>query len=162
MKLLTVKNVRFPGYAFVHDFAITEDYIVVMLNPLKLHLGNFVLGKLSPIHSLEYDATKRMQVWGSLLLSFPLRKCTLHENWQQHDSLQSNSVHCQVYVIPRRLEATVDSAAHIAEAIFGWPCEAEQPGSMCHLVILRIPGFFFSLVITSFSHQFPLCCRCCS
>lgn len=62
LKLVTVKKVQLPGYAFVHDFAITEGHIVVMLNPLALNLGNYILGKYSPIHSLEYNASKRMQV----------------------------------------------------------------------------------------------------
>lgn len=62
LKLVTIKNVQLPGYAFVHDFAITENHIVVMLNPLTLNLGNYVLGKFSPIHSLEFNSFKRMQV----------------------------------------------------------------------------------------------------
>lgn len=59
---LTVKSVRLPEYAFVHDFAITQEYIVVMLNSLTLELWNYILGKLSPIHCLQYNALRSMQV----------------------------------------------------------------------------------------------------
>jgi all-trans-8'-apo-beta-carotenal 15,15'-oxygenase len=63
MNIISVQNLRLPGYAFIHDFAITDDSIVLMLNPLALQLKEFVLGKLSPIHCLVFDESKRLKVW---------------------------------------------------------------------------------------------------
>lgn len=52
----------------------------------------------------------------------------------------------QVYVIPRQVESSVDNAAHIAEALFGWPCEAERAGSASH---------FFSVVFFCRKRNIP-------
>lgn len=39
----------------------------------------------------------------------------------------------QVYVIPRQLESSMDGAAHVAEAMFGWSGEAGHTGSASHV-----------------------------
>lgn len=125
---LAVKNVRLPGYAFVHDFAITRDYIVIMLNPITLDFGNYVSGKLSPIHCLEYNPMKRMQVrfrtCAMLLRPQVLRSTSAFLMWTYLTCPCT-----QVYVIPRQVQSR-NTAAHIAEAVFGWSCTNDNAESM--------------------------------
>ena len=50
------------GYAFVHDFAITQGHIVIMQNALDLDLPPFLNGTLCPIHCLLYHPKKPLLV----------------------------------------------------------------------------------------------------
>lgn len=67
MQVLTVHNFDLPGYAFIHDFAITEDSIVLMVNASSLHLQDFLLGRKGVIHSIHYDESKPLKVRRGLL-----------------------------------------------------------------------------------------------
>lgn len=62
MEVLTVQNYDLPGYAFIHDFAITEDSIVLLVNASSLHLRDFILGKKGIIHCIHYDEKKPLKV----------------------------------------------------------------------------------------------------
>lgn len=62
MEVQTVQNYDLHGYAFIHDFAITEDSIVLMVNATSLHLQDFALGEKGIIHCIKYDEEKPLQV----------------------------------------------------------------------------------------------------
>jgi all-trans-8'-apo-beta-carotenal 15,15'-oxygenase len=62
MEVQTVQNYDIEGYAFIHDFAITEDSIVLMVNATSLHLTDFVLGRKSIIHCIPFDKDKPLKV----------------------------------------------------------------------------------------------------
>ncbi|NJR42152.1 MAG: hypothetical protein HC767_05325 [Akkermansiaceae bacterium] len=62
MEVLTVQNYELSGYAFIHDFAITEDSILLMVNASSLHLKDFVLGRKGIIHCIHFDKSKPLKV----------------------------------------------------------------------------------------------------
>jgi all-trans-8'-apo-beta-carotenal 15,15'-oxygenase len=78
MQVLTVQNFDLPGYAFIHDFAITDDSIVLMVNASSLHLKDFVLGSKGIIHCIGYDEEKPLKVsnyWACLNVDGTIRIC---------------------------------------------------------------------------------------
>ncbi len=55
MQLLSHSQHSLPGYAFLHDFTITQQYYVIFRNPVNLHLVPFVLGRKGAVHSVHWD-----------------------------------------------------------------------------------------------------------
>lgn len=91
MEVLTIQNFDLPGYAFIHDFAITEESIVLMVNASSLHLQDFALGRKGIIHCIEFDESKPLKV----RLALPcLRKLNLVQvviAFNEHMSWLTNS-----------------------------------------------------------------------
>lgn len=44
-----------PGYAFLHDFTVTQQYYVIFHNPVTFHLKPFVLGQKGAVHSVCWN-----------------------------------------------------------------------------------------------------------
>jgi carotenoid cleavage dioxygenase-like enzyme len=62
MEVQTVQNYDIQGYAFIHDFGITEDSIILMVNATSLHLTDFLLGKQGIIHCIHSKKDKPLKV----------------------------------------------------------------------------------------------------
>lgn len=54
MQLISQVNHTLPGYAFLHDFSVTQHYYVIFRNPVSLHLMPFILGQKSAVHSVHW------------------------------------------------------------------------------------------------------------
>jgi all-trans-8'-apo-beta-carotenal 15,15'-oxygenase len=52
-----------PGFAFIHDFAVTPNYTIFFQNPMQLNPLPFLLGLRGPGECLEFQAQKPTKVW---------------------------------------------------------------------------------------------------
>ena len=57
-----------PGYAFVHDFALTQSYYLLCLNPVRLDLGTLLKGA---------SCVGSVQVWPHLSRPWPASQLSL-------------------------------------------------------------------------------------
>ncbi|KAK3267487.1 hypothetical protein CYMTET_23959, partial [Cymbomonas tetramitiformis] len=53
---------EFPGYAFMHDFAITKNYYVMFHNPVDLEILPFMVGEKCPGECLVFDVDRPTRV----------------------------------------------------------------------------------------------------
>ena len=49
-----------PGYAFLHDFTVTQHYYVIFRNPVTLSLLPFLLGQKGAVHSVHWDPNQTL------------------------------------------------------------------------------------------------------
>jgi all-trans-8'-apo-beta-carotenal 15,15'-oxygenase len=62
-ELLQQKTFNIPGFAFIHDFAITPNYYIFFQNPVVLNPLPFVLGLKGAGQCIEFKANQPTRVW---------------------------------------------------------------------------------------------------
>eukprot|EP00891_Asterochloris_glomerata_P008177 jgi/Astpho2/8177/Aster-03105 len=62
MQLVSQTVHSLPGYAFLHDFAVTPQHYVVFQNPVHLSLAPFILGQQAPAQCVDWAEGEPMQV----------------------------------------------------------------------------------------------------
>jgi all-trans-8'-apo-beta-carotenal 15,15'-oxygenase len=48
------RTIKLPGYAFLHDFALTENHYVIFLNPVTVDTGRYLSGKAPAAGSVKW------------------------------------------------------------------------------------------------------------
>lgn len=52
-----------PGFAFLHDFAITPNYCIFFQNPVSLNLFPYILGLRGPGECLKFNPRQPTRIW---------------------------------------------------------------------------------------------------
>ncbi len=91
---------RFPGFAFIHDFALTSNYSVFFQNPVNLNPIPYFLGFKSPAQCLSFNPDQPTNIWllprsGGTPLKFTMPACFVfhHANaFEQGDEVIVDSI----------------------------------------------------------------------
>lgn len=51
---VVARTVKLPGYAFLHDFAVTENHYVIFLNPVTVDIGRYLSGNAPAAGSVKW------------------------------------------------------------------------------------------------------------
>ncbi|HEY9825295.1 MAG TPA: carotenoid oxygenase family protein [Stenomitos sp.] len=62
-QLLQRKTFEMPGFSFIHDFAITENYYLFFQNPVAFNPFPFMLGWLGAGQCIEFKAQDPTRIW---------------------------------------------------------------------------------------------------
>ncbi len=87
MQLVSQTVHSLPGYAFLHDFAVTPQHYVVFQNPVHLSLAPFILGQQAPAQCVDWAEGEPMQV------GTPLLRCTQALPWGRAHHLLTVVLH---------------------------------------------------------------------
>jgi all-trans-8'-apo-beta-carotenal 15,15'-oxygenase len=62
-KVVQQRDNRVPGFAFIHDFAITPNYCIFAQNPLSFHSLPYLFGLRGAAECIKFHADRPTKIW---------------------------------------------------------------------------------------------------
>lgn len=119
MQLVSKSQHSLPGYAFLHDFTVTQHYYVIFRNPVGLALLPFLLGRKAAVHAVRWHPNK------PLAAHLIPRPPTNQEPNRLESTIKHQTIDCRVPENNRHREDSCDRP--LADHLTLWGCTHHSP-----------------------------------